>query len=67
MPDLFQDFIVTLVALGALITVLRRVFAFFRPRPRAVQAAPMRFISSKEAQRLAGSTKPSARTPKTSS
>jgi hypothetical protein len=67
MPELVQDIVVTVVALGALLVVLRRVFEFVRPRARAAKPAPMRFISSKEAQRLTGSTTPSTRTPKASS
>ena len=67
MPELVQDVVVTIVALLAFIVVFRRVFDFIRPRTRAAKPMPMRFISSKEAQRLTGSTKPSVRTPKASS
>jgi len=67
MPELVQDIIVTIVALFALVVVFRRVFDFIRPRARKVKPSPMRFISAKEAQRLAGSPKPSARTPRASS
>ena len=67
MPELIQDVIVTVVALMAFVVVFRRVFEFISPRRRKVKPSPMRFISSKEAPRLTGSTTPSARTPKASS
>lgn len=67
MPELVQDVIVTLVAMLAFVVVFRRVFDFIRPRAGKAKPAPMRFISSKEAQRLTRLSKPSARTPKASS
>lgn len=67
MPELLQDIIVTIVAMGAFVVVFRRVFDFIRPRVKKTKPMPMRFISSKEAQRLAGVTKPSGHTPKASS
>ena len=67
MPELLQDIVVTIVAAFAFVVVVRRLFDFIRPRARKVKPSPMRFISSKEAQRLASSTKPSAGTPSASS
>ena len=67
MPELLQDIIVTVVALFALWIVVRRLFAFVRPTARTTTPVPMRFISSKEAQRMSGSTKSSAQTPKAGS
>lgn len=67
MPELFQDIIVTVVAVGAFVIVFRRLFDFIRPPAKNTKPVPMRFISSKEAQRLARSTRRSARTPKANS
>ena len=67
MPELLQDVIVTIIALVAFVVVFRRMFEFIRPRRRKVKPSPVRFISSKEAQRLTSSTPTSARTPKASS
>jgi hypothetical protein len=49
------------------VVVFRRVFEFIRPRAAKAKPVAMRFISSKEAQRLTGSRKPLPRTPKASS
>jgi hypothetical protein len=67
MPEFVQDVVVTVVAMLAFVVVFRRLFEFIRPRAAKAKPVPMRFISSKEAQRLTGSRKPLRRTPKASS